>query len=181
MYRDNTLIPAEAVRLAALGSLVEGEKSYGDLAREIRFFVARVVGPSLDLLGTSLELLRLEGLIEALDGSAPTDTLSDDSTLRVTAEGHKAFHALMTSNVRGLANDLSRLVIALKMRFLPLLSANDRHEQAEILAEACESELARLQDLRGSYGSGFLAEWLDREIVEATERRNWFAALDRRL
>ena len=60
MYRDNTLIPAEAVRLAALGSLVDGDKSYGDLAREIRFFVARIVGPSLDLLGTSLELLRLE-------------------------------------------------------------------------------------------------------------------------
>ena len=48
MYRDNTLIPAEAVRLAELGSLVQGEKSYGDLAREIRFFVARIVGPSLD-------------------------------------------------------------------------------------------------------------------------------------
>ncbi|MCK5621032.1 MAG: hypothetical protein KAJ11_01985, partial [Alphaproteobacteria bacterium] len=75
MYRDNTLIPAEAVRLAALGGLADGDKSYGDLAREIRFFVARIVGPSLDLLGTSLELLRLEGLIEAVDGTAATETL----------------------------------------------------------------------------------------------------------
>ena len=83
MYRDNTLIPAEAVRLAALGSLVEGEKSYADLAREIRFFVARIVGPSLDLLGSSLELLRLEGLTAAKDGTAATDSLPDDSATDV--------------------------------------------------------------------------------------------------
>ncbi|MDH5557605.1 MAG: hypothetical protein OEZ03_09655 [Alphaproteobacteria bacterium] len=181
MYRDNTLIPAEAVRLAALGSLVEGDRSYGDLAREIRFFVARIVGPSLDLLGTSLELLRLEGLIETPDGNTSMETLPDDAQLRITSEGKAAFHVLMTSNVRGLANDLSRLVIALKMRFLPMLPEEDRHEQAEILAEACETELARMQDLRASYGDGYLAEWLDHEIAEATERRDWFTALDGRI
>jgi len=181
MYRDNTLIPAEAVRLAALGSLVAGEKRYGDLAREIRFFVARIVGPSLDLLGSSLELLRLEGLIETKDSADAAEDLPDDAVLRITEEGHKAFHTLMTSNVRGLASDLSRLVIALKMRFLPTLAEEDRHEQAEILAEACESELARLTDLRASYGDGFLAEWLDHEIAEATERRDWFTALDGRV
>ena len=181
MYRDNTLIPAEAVRLAALGSLVEGDTAYGELAREIRFFVARIVGPSLDLLGTSLELLRLEGLIVAVDGTAATENLPDESMLRIAGEGEAAFHILMTSNVRGLANDLSRLVIALKMRFLPLLSEDDRHEQAEILAEACETELARLRDLRASYGNGFLAEWLDHEIAEATVRRDWFTALDGRI
>lgn len=181
MYRDNTLIPAEAVRLAALGSLVEGDKSYGDLAREIRFFVARIVGPSLDLLGSSLELLRLEGLVEARDGTAATESPSDETMQRITEEGRTAFHTLMTSNVRGLASDLSRLVIALKMRFLTLLPEEEQHEQAEILAEACETELARLKDLRGSYGKGFLAEWLDHEIAEATERRDWFTALDGRV
>lgn len=181
MYRDNTLIPAEAVRLAALGSLVEGDESYGELAREIRFFVARIVGPSLDLLGTSLELLRLEGLIEAVDGTAASETLPDEAMLRLTGAGKAAFQVLMTSNVRGLANDLSRLVIALKMRFLPLLSADDRHEQAEILAEACETELARLGDLRANYGDCFLAEWLDHEIAETTDRRDWFTALNGRI
>lgn len=181
MYRDNTLIPAEAVRLAALGSLVEGDRTYGDLAREIRFFVARIVGPSLDLLGSSLELLRLEGLIVAVDGSAASESLADEAPLRITDSGREMFHGLMVSNVRGVANDVSRLVIALKMRFLPLLGEEDRHEQAEILAEACENELARLQDLRGSYGSGYLSEWLDREIAEATERRDWFTALDGRV
>ena len=36
MYRDRSLIPSEAVRLAALGSLALGSKRYADLASEIR-------------------------------------------------------------------------------------------------------------------------------------------------
>ena len=68
MFRDNSLIPTEAVRLAALGFLAEAPRRYGDLAAEIRHFTGRVVGPSLDLMGTSLELMRFEGLIEAVDG-----------------------------------------------------------------------------------------------------------------
>ena len=66
MFRDNSLIPAEAIRLAALGLLAEAERRYGDLAGEIRHFTSRIVGPSLDLMGTSVELLRYEGLIEAV-------------------------------------------------------------------------------------------------------------------
>jgi hypothetical protein len=174
MYRDNTLIPAEAVRLAALGGLMEADRRYGELASEIRFFVARIVGPSLDLLGASLEVLRHEGLVEESDGDAGPD----GALLAITRDGRDAFQQLMTSNVRGLANDLSRLVIALKMRFLPLLADSERREQAEILAEACETELARLKELRGAYDNGYLAEWLDREIAEIGERHDWFAGLD---
>lgn len=179
MYRDNTLIPAEAVRLAALGSLVERETAYGDLARDIRFFVARIVGPSLDLLGTSLELLRHEGLVET--NAAAGESVPDAAVLTITDQGRAAFHTLMTSSVRGLTSDLSRLVISLKMRFLPLLPPDDRREQAEILAEACETELARLRDLRGAYENGLLADWLDREIADLGERHGWFRELGARL
>src|SRR5687767_4992331 len=70
MYRDNSLMPKEAVRLAALGTLAQaGSLRYADLAGAIRHFTSRIVGPSLDLMGTSLELLRYDGLIEALDGT----------------------------------------------------------------------------------------------------------------
>ena len=64
--RDQTLIPTNAVRLAALGILSESDKRYGELAVEIRNFIARMIGPTLDVLGTSLELLRHEGLIEPI-------------------------------------------------------------------------------------------------------------------
>ncbi len=68
MYRDDTLIPSEAVRLCALGILMLGRRRYAELAREVRHFTSRIAGPSLDLLGTSVELLRFEGLVRAVDG-----------------------------------------------------------------------------------------------------------------
>ncbi|HYC12673.1 MAG TPA: hypothetical protein VEC75_00390, partial [Stellaceae bacterium] len=62
MFRDRSLVPAEAIRLTALGLLAEGPRRYGDLAAAVRHFTGRIVGPSLDLMGSSLELLRYEGL-----------------------------------------------------------------------------------------------------------------------
>jgi hypothetical protein len=59
MYKDNSLVPSEAVRLAALGLLARTPRAYADLAREIRHFAQRIVGPSLELLGPSLELLKV--------------------------------------------------------------------------------------------------------------------------
>ncbi|MEX2618298.1 MAG: hypothetical protein WD767_19615 [Alphaproteobacteria bacterium] len=174
MYRDNTLIPTEAIRLAALGSLAEGDKRYADLAGEIRYFVARVAGPSLDLLGASLELLCYEDLAVATSGEA----MEADAVLRITDAGRAAFHTLMTSNVRAPVNDVSKLVIALKMRFMHLLPDDDRADQTEMLTEMCETELARLVQLRGEYSQGRLAEWLDFEIAQLNERLAWYQALD---
>lgn len=167
MYRDNTLIPSEAIRLAALGALMERDMAYSELARETRYFVERIIGPSLDLLGSSLELLRFEGLIAA-------ETESDDPVLHISDLGRKSFAVLMTSNVRAPVNDVSRLVLALKMRFLHLLGDEDRLHQREMLEEMCETELARLGDLRARYGKGRLADWLDLEIHQMEERLAWF-------
>ncbi len=176
MYRDNTLIPSEAIRLAALGTLLERPMPYAALASQIRHFVERVTGPSLDLLGTSLELLCHEGLA-ATDGVADT---RETAELRITDAGREAFRVLMTSNVRAPANDVSKLVIALKIRFLDLLDAADREEQAVLLIEMCETELARLKDLQASYGTGPLGDWLGLEIAQVTQRLDWFQALQTR-
>ena len=57
-----------------------------------------------------------EGLAELED--------SDDeggALLRITDEGRKQFVILMTSGIRAPVNDVSKLIIALKMRFLDLL------------------------------------------------------------
>ena len=77
MYRDNSLIPSETVRLAALGILSECQHSYGDLASEVRHLGARLVGPSLDLLGPSIELLKVEDLA----------AVTDDGLLAITEKG----------------------------------------------------------------------------------------------
>ena len=177
MYRDNTLIPTEAVRLAALGSLMQADCGYADLAGDVRYFVGRIVGPSLDLLGTSLELLCYEGLAETADGGA----VAESSTLRITEEGREAFKVLMTSNVRAPVNDVAKLIVALKVRFLDLLSQAERREQSELMIEMCETELARLLDLRRDPSSANLSDWLDLEIGQLTERVRWFKGLGERV
>ena len=144
MYQDKSLVPAEAVRLAALGALMEQPLSYADLARDIRHFVARVVGPSLDLLGSSLEILRLEGLISSRDEAAAPE----DSMLAITAAGEELFQDLMSSSLRTPMDDVSRLVYTLKMRFLDLLPDEAQLDQIDLLRELAENELARLEDLK---------------------------------
>ena len=62
MYQDNSLLPREAVRLAALGTLAETPMTYAALAADVRNFASRVAGPSLELMGTSIEMLRYEGV-----------------------------------------------------------------------------------------------------------------------
>ena len=66
MYRDNTLVPREAVRLLALGILRTREITYSELAAEVRHFTGHMVGPSLDLVAPPIELLKVEGLVETV-------------------------------------------------------------------------------------------------------------------
>ncbi len=177
MYKDNSLIPTEAVRLAALGLLTEGSRSYADLADEVRHFTSRIVGPSLDLIGPPIEVLRVEGLIESAGGGGP------DATLRITEAGRQELMRLLGANLRGPLGEFNKLVIALKLRFLPLLEPAARRLQAELLAEICERELTRITDLRRHYDGrpGHLIDWLDHDIAQVEQRLCWFRSLQERL
>lgn len=168
MYRDNTLIPTEAIRLAALGALIEGERRYADLASEIRDFVAHVAGPSLDLLGTSLEVMGYEGLATLEDAEA-----EDGALLRITEEGHRHFVTLMTSGVRAPINDVSKLVIALKMRFLDHLQQEDRFDQIESMRDMSSTEAIRLRGLKQDSKSEAFSSWLNFEIEQLERRIDW--------
>lgn len=179
MYRDNTLIPTEAIRLAALGALAWRDLYYSEVAEDVRHFTQRIVGPSLDLVGTPMELLIVEGLVEPIDGRG----MEDNALLRITDSGHDELRRLMTSAVRAPINDISKLIIALKMRFLHLLDAQERQEQVDLMVEMIERELARLVDLRGNYAGepGFFLDWLDQDIAATRERLSWFQDLQARL
>jgi DNA-binding PadR family transcriptional regulator len=176
MYPDNSLIPTEAIRLAALGSLAAAPKPYAALATEIRHFTGRIVGPSLDLIGPPIELLKVEGLVE------PTAT-DDDSPIQVTPAGMAELRRLLGANLRGPIGEFNKLVIALKMRFLHLLEREEQLAQAELLIEVCERELARLTDLRGHHAgeAGHLVAWLDHDIAQVETRLSWFRDLEARL
>lgn len=163
MYRDQSLLPKEAVRLAALGCLLkDGPMSYADLALAVRHFVSRIVGPSLEMLGPSLETLRHEGLIAAANGGK----VSDNTTLTLTDDGRAEFETLLCARIRVPASDsLSRLVLALKMRFLHTLDPAKQAEQGALLTDAYESELARLEDLHRHHAGeeGHLPAWLEHQ------------------
>jgi hypothetical protein len=170
MLRDNSLVPTEAIRLAALGTLAGRDLRYGDLAREIRHFTSRVVGPSLDLMGTSIELLRYEGLVEAVDGKG----MEDNALLRLTAAGRQAFETLMGAHLKVPGGEVNRLAIALKLRFLPLLPPAARRAQLDLIAEWCGAELARLEDLRQHHAAeDLLSGWLDLDIAQYQARLGW--------
>jgi len=177
-FRDHSLIPTEAVRLAALGFLAEsGARAYGDLAVEVRRFTSRMLGPSLDVLGTSIELLRHEGLIEPIGRRAgPSQSLSAETSVRMTDAGRVALKELLTSRVRAPMTDLSRMVVALKLRFMNLLDRAEQKEQYEMLVELTTTELARLADLRAQSAKpeDVLGDWLDQEIVQTEARRTWY-------
>lgn len=173
MYRDNSLVPSEAVRLTALGILAEVDKLYAELAAEVRHFTSRIAGPSLDLVATPLELLKVEGLVEAVEGA------DDNALLRITEEGRQELTTLMTANVRAPVNDINKLIIALKLRFLHLLPPAERRIQAETLVELTERELARLTELRAHHAGdgGTLTAWLDQELVQVEARLAFFRDL----
>jgi hypothetical protein len=175
MYRDKSLLPTQAIRLAVLGCLGLGARRYGALASETRYFTAAIVGPSLDLLGTSIELLRFEGLIEPVDGQG----IADNAEMRLTEAGGEALHDLLLAPLRSPLNDIGRLILALKLRFLHLLPPADQTAQAELMAEMAEGEVARLDDLRQRAASepGQLAPWLALDLAQARARLDWFEQL----
>ena len=181
MYRDNSLIPSEAIRLLALGILAGGDKSYAELAGEVRHFVSHITGPSLELVASPLELLKIEGLVESSEAGDRGDRgdATDSELLSLSEAGRAELHTLLTSNVRAPVGDINKLIIALKLRFLHLLGPAERRLQGETLMELSERELARLTELRAHHAGdrGHLVAWLDQEIAQVEARLAFFQDL----
>ncbi|HSR71368.1 MAG TPA: hypothetical protein VLL72_03205, partial [Kiloniellales bacterium] len=150
---------------------------------EVRRFAGYIVGPSLELIGAPLELLRVEGLIEPRPAGESDESgesgESGEGPLAVTEAGRAELLRLLQSNLRAPVNDISKLIVALKMRFLHLLEPRDRRVQVEMLVEIYERQFVRLTELRASHaaGSGDLPGWLDLEIAQAQAALAWYRGL----
>ncbi|MBL4614918.1 MAG: hypothetical protein JKY27_08600 [Magnetovibrio sp.] len=181
MFADNTLTPKEAIRLCALGTLALAENNmrYSELASAIRHFTSRITGPSLDIMGTSIELLKFEGLVEPIEGIG----MEDDATLRLTQKGKGELNTLMTSRIRSASGEVNKLITTLKLRFLHLLKIDAQCEQADLLIENCETELARLDDLHAYHAKdqGYLTDWLEHDIEQLEKHLDWLEAFRDRL
>ena len=68
-------------------------------------------------------------------------------------------------------SDFGKLIVALKFRFLSLLTRDDQLVQLSMMIETCETELAQHIDLRGNQKNyaGHLTTWLDQEIDNIKE------------
>jgi len=181
MFADNTLTPKEAIRLCALGTLAQADEPlhYAQLAAEIRHFTSRITGPSLDIMGTSIELLKYEGLIKAVDGVG----MEDDATLILTDKGRSALNILMTSRIRAQGSEVNKLITTLKLRFLHMLSQPEQAHQIDLLIESVETELNRLDDLHASHENdpGHLSAWLKHDITQLENHLAWLEGLRERV
>ncbi|PPR11973.1 MAG: hypothetical protein CFH41_00006 [Alphaproteobacteria bacterium MarineAlpha11_Bin1] len=175
MFSDNSLLPKETIRLVLLGILSETPLDYAGLANAVRQFVGRIAGPSLELTGPSIELLRYEGLIYS-------DSDEPEAVLSLTEQGRGELLTLLKATVRPPLTDMSKLVIALKMRFLDLLDRGERRDQVDLLIDACEIELARLNDLHNPKSEEKLfQDWLAHDIDLVKRRLTWLRNLQKRV
>lgn len=177
MYRDNSLVPIETVRIAALGALATKPRTYGEIAADVRLFTSRIVGPSLDLMGISIELLRAEGVVETL----PEDGDQKDPRLTLTPSGHEMLLRLLQAPIRTPNTELSRLVVALKMRFLHLLTPPERQEQVALLRTLTTAERLRFVELEEqSDGANLFRDWLSLQIQLLDIRLAWIDGFSKR-
>ncbi|MBL94617.1 MAG: hypothetical protein CMF70_04860 [Magnetovibrio sp.] len=179
MFSDNTLTPREATRLCALGTLSEGPLKYAELAREIRAFISYIIGPSLEVLASSIELLKYEDLIY----QSKTDGDNGEEILAITEKGTKEFHLLLTAGLRPSDSDLNKLITALKFRFLNQLNRQEQTEQISLLEYTFTEQLSRLSVLHSQHSKdkGSFSIWLDREIKELEGKLLWLRKFNEEL
>ena len=85
----------------------------------------------------------------------------------------------MLRNPDNFPDDLSRIVFALKLRFLHLLEPAVAREQIDRMIEISKADRARRADTKTRYGGepGYFSAWLDADIERADDRVAWLTAL----
>ncbi len=148
----------------------------------VRDFTSHVMGPNLDLMGTSIQMLCFEGLIAPDQDGEQDKVLAPDAMLAITEDGRTQLKTLLLASVRTPFNDLNKLVVALKMRLFDSLDAEERQTQVELITTALRSELARLDSLRRkrleeAESADTLVRWLDHDRSQIQASLAWFESV----
>ncbi|MBC8159523.1 MAG: hypothetical protein H8E94_09360, partial [Alphaproteobacteria bacterium] len=99
----------------------------------------------------------------------------EDALLSITDAGRAELGELLLAAIRPPFNDLNKLAMSLKIRFLHLLEPDGRRDQADMMVDASRSEVARLTDLQKSLtgDQGYFDDWLNHDIGLAKSRLEW--------
>ena len=137
----------------------------------MRNFISRIVGPSLELMGTSIELLKLEGLIETVNDNDKGDA----SLLQLSPAGLQELKEYLRSNLKSGGSELNKLVIALKLRFIDILDDDERRGQLLAIRDMYHNEKRRLEDLKNqtTWLTGFLLESIELDLFLVNKKIEW--------
>ena len=137
----------------------------------MRSFISRIVGPSLELMGTSIELLKLEGLIETVNDN----DADDESLLQLSPSGLQELKDYLRSNLKSGGSELNKLVIALKLRFIDILDDDERQDQLLAIRDMYHNEKRRLEDLKNqtTWLTGFLLESIELDLFLVNKKIEW--------
>ena len=138
------------------------------LPQRSEIFANRIAGPSLDLFGTFIELLRHEGLIQPQKTKAKWQRRRN---FTLSVAGNAELFRLLKARKRSPMSDFGKLIVAIKFPVLSLLTSDYQLVQLSMMIETCKTELARHIDLRANQKNyaGHLTPWLDQEIDNIKE------------
>ena len=174
--RESTLLPTQAIRLCALGTLLaDGPTTYAGLAGQVRALTGNQLGPAPTVTASSVELLRYEGLVLAIGLDDPTQPAGPETVLHITPEGQRAFAELMAGGLTTPMNELNRLVVQLRLAFSYLLEGPQRDAVRLSLIALYEREVDRIAAIFDQVGDrpGPLGAWLRLDLEHAMERLDW--------
>lgn len=174
--RENALLPTQAIRLCALGTLLaDGPIDYATLAGRIRALTGNQLGPAPTVTASSVELLRYEGLVLAIGLDDPTLPAGPETPLQITEDGKHAFAELMAGGLTTPMNELNRLVVQLRLAFSHLLEGAQRDSVRLALIALYEREVDRISAIYDEVGQrpGPLGAWLRLDLEHAMDRLAW--------
>ena len=122
-------------------------------------------------MGTSIELLKLEGLIETVNDNDEDDA----SLLQLSPSGLQELKEYLRSNLKSGGSELNKLVIALKLRFIDILDDDEKRDQLLAIRDMYHNEKRRLEDLKNqtTWLTGFLLESLELDLFVVNKKIEW--------
>ncbi len=95
--------------------------------------------------------------------------------MQLSSAGLQELKDYLRSNLKSGGSELNKLVIALKLRFMDILSEDERRDQLTAIRDMYHNEKRRLEDLKTqtTWLTGFLLESIELDLFAVNKRIEW--------